>query len=378
MSHLVSFCTATNLQACFSSLQLRQHLRASLRLLMTLPRSFIKEIADRMACGLSIILRGKFPFFEEHEEWTFIGDILDMLAGQASSRTLIFDGIASTVEYSIPNSEGPTDMGRPQLSEEACSSLSRILTRFVLGFYEEDFTLSVPAMLCLEKLYQRQVELLQKTGPKEEGCEVAVQTKSLVPDKELWQNLVVAVYSVCRSTNDDASGHGVECFQRVMSLSPVDQVPMGKWLAVMYLVVMRQPPISADVSRANTFIALGRLLIRALPVLSHEKDFRDDLMDIVEYTAALARENLLQGRQGNVSQIFEKTLQTVTYLANHMVTDEWGGEKMFSEWASETLLTELEGVGTAGASLKNQAAVRKPPLSVFNRVTPMEQKTGGS
>ena len=137
--------------------------------MMTLPRPFIRAIADRMACGLAIILRASFQFFDS-QEWSFMGDTLDALANYSSSRVFVFDGIASTVEFSLPNlendshrglsEEGCSDCERPKLSKEACVALSRILIRFVLGFYQNDLSLSVPAMLCLEKVYRHKVMLM--------------------------------------------------------------------------------------------------------------------------------------------------------------------------------------------------------------------------
>jgi hypothetical protein len=135
---------------------------------------------------------------------------------------------------------------------------------------------------------------------------------------------------------------------------------------------------SADLSRSNTFVLLGNMPMRILPYLSRkqrapEDDNNDkeddndvdddwvdgeDLSDLVRQTASLAGENLRHGRRGRVSALFEKTLQTVTYLSNHMQTDEWKGDKEFGMWASETLLAELEKVGAAGASLQNQNATR--------------------
>ena len=95
--------------------------------------------------------------------------------------------------------------------------------------------------------------------------------------------------------------------------------------------------------------------------------------------AGLAEDNLRHGRRGSVSPLFEKTVQTVTYLSNHMQTDDFKGDKEFGAWASEILSAELEKVGAAGATLKNQAAVQKqesaesmPPLSEVPDASPEE------
>jgi len=376
--------------SCFVLLpQLRPHLRASLHLLMmVLPKSFIRRIADRMACGLAIILRSSFHYFETPNEWAFMGDTLDMLAHSKSARIFVFDGIASTVEYAVPSStsdELPLDSegsgrgavenhmndnragGGPaaELNAEACDTLGRILIRFVLGFYQNDLTLSVPAMLCLEKMYRHKVDLILREGAAldedEDSDAVEVDSSSAAPDKDLWQNFAVSVYSVCRSQDPGMSEQGVKCYERVVLNTSVDQIPDEKWIAILYLIVNKQPPLAADESRAHTFSLLIKLLAHVLPELSHRPDNRDDLVDLISSTAALAADNLRQGRRGTVSPLFAKTLQTVTYLSNDMITDEWTGASEFSAWASETLLAELEKIGAAGASLKNRAAVTKQP-----------------
>jgi hypothetical protein len=314
-----------------------------------------------MACGLAIILRASFHFFETHTDWTLMGDTLDTLAHYRTSRVFVFDGIASTVEFALldiddADYESRADGGgRPVLSKEACDGLSRILTRFVLGFYQNDFSLVVPAMLCLEKIYRRSVELLLEQ--QKDGDEIR-NLRSVVPDKEFWQNIAVAIYSVCRSPDPIVSRQGVKCYRSIILKTDVDQIPDDKWVDVLFLMVNKQPPIAATASRGNTFSILGQLLAHVLPHLSHNEELRDDLVDLMQQVAQLAQENLRQGRRGSVSPLFELTLETVTNLNNQMTTDEWNGEAEFSSWAGDTLLAELERVGAAGAALQNQKAVQ--------------------
>ena len=364
--------------------ELRPNLRVSLHLLvMSCPRVFIRDIADRMACGLAIILRASFPFFESHNEWTFMGDTLDTLANFANARVFVFDGIASTVECAVPQAKGNKDddsrSPQFQLTKEGCGALSRILIRFVLGFYQSDFSLSVPASVCLEKLYRHMnVLILEEEAAyksKKKGKKVKVteeDKKNRIPNKDYWQNIAVALYSVCRSPDPEVSRHGYEICQRIILRAPLQEIPVDKWMAILYLMVNKQPPMAADLSRSNTFVLLGNMLMRVLPYLSKrqrpedaDEDDEDDdmvdsedLSDLVRQTATLAGDNLRHGRRGRVSPLFEKTLQTVTYLSNHMQTDEWEGEKEFGLWASETLLAELEKVGAAGGSVQNQEAVK--------------------
>lgn len=335
--------------------------------MMVLPKTFIRRIADRLACGLAIILRSSFQYFETANEWSFIADSLDTLANFDNARVFVFDGIASTVEYVLPSelSDGLEESSvssmngvAPELSAEACKALSKVLLRFVLGFYKNDLSLCVPAMLCLEKLYQNEVELLCREAAEKDSTAPPMDPTTAAPDKELWQNIVVAVYTVCRSTDSEVSRHGAECLRRIVLSTAIDEIPDDKWIDILFLMANKQPPLVASNSRVNTFAVLGELLSRLLPVLSHRSDNREDLEDLINSTASLAAENLRQGRRGKVSPLFEKTLQTVTYLSNHMETDDWMGETEFSSWASETLLAELEKIGAAGASIKNQAAVQ--------------------
>ena len=384
--------------------ELRPNLRVSLHLLiMSIPKSFVRDVADRMACGLAIILRASFPFFESHNEWTFMGDTFDRLASYSSARVFVFDGIASTVECAVPH-QNKTDKdesgygymdddyenetaddsknGQYSLTKEACGALSRILIRFVLGFYQGDLSLAVPASVCLEKLYLQMNSLAleeEAAAAAKAGNPIEIterDRKSRVPNKDYWQNVTVALYSVCRSPDPDVSRHGYEICQRVILRTSLREIPAEKWLGILHLMVSKQPPTAADLSRANTFVLLGNMLMRVLPYLSkkqrplqstdaEKKDGNmvdgEDLTDVVRQTAILAGENLRNGRRGRVSPLFEKTLQTLTYLSNHMQTDDWKGDKEFGLWASEALLAELEKVGAAGASLQNQVAIQQRP-----------------
>jgi hypothetical protein len=312
-----------------------------------------------MACGLAIILRSSFHFFDTHAEWAIMGDTLDLLSNYRVSRGFVFDGIASTVEYSLPKSETLSDSirgsdtedekprehvkSRPELSKEACSVLSRILTRLVLGFYQGDVSLSVAAMLCLEKLYRHKVTLLLREVGPDETSSSPLDPITAVPDKEFWQNVAVAVYSVCRSTNPATSREGMKCFQRIILKTAVDEIPDEKWIAILYLMVNKQPPYLAEASRSNTFSVLGHLLARVLPAIKYTDDVRADLEDLITQTAALSEENM---RRRGI--LFESTLQTLMYLSSQLSSEKFGGSSEFNRWANEVLLRELERVGNVG------------------------------
>ena len=330
-----------------------------------------------------------------------MGDTLDMLANYHAARGFVFDGIASTVEYSLPSP--PDDVGNndhltsesastltfeqtvksedrenrqvqeqedveqpPPLSKDACTALTKILIRFVLGYYQNDLSLSLPAMLCLEKVYRHLVTLLVNTAgsSKKDAIEDGMRNNSsnaqepaavvaTVPDKELWQNVIVSVYSVCRSIDEESSRCGMECYSRLMHETDVDEIPDDKWLAILYLMVNKQPPLTADVSRANTFTVLGEVLMMILPPLSHRSENWEDLTDLIQQIAGVAEENLREGRQGSVSPLFQQTVQSVTECANAMMSEDFDGDKEFSNWASETLLAELEKFGALGGVATN-------------------------
>ena len=351
---------------------MRPTLRTSLQLIfISIPAQFTKYVADRMACGLAIILRASYHLFVTANEWTFVGDSLDLLAQFGLARTFVFDGIASTVEHALPQygasgevesnpDEHEDDDQHETLSKEACSALSRILIRFALGFYRGDVTLAVPATVCLEKLYRHKNALLIKAKAAENNEPVPKNIRALVPDKEFWQNVAVAVYAVCRSPNPETSKHGYESCQRILLRTPPTQIADEKWIAILFLMVNKQPPTAADFSRANTFVLIGNLLMRTLPHLSKKESNRAELRDLMNQVAGLAEDNLRHGRRGSISPLFDKTLQTCTYLSNHMQTKDWKGDKEFGAWAGELLFAELEKVGAAGAALKNQALVQKP------------------
>lgn len=297
--------------------------------MMTLPRGFIRGTCDRIACGLAIILRSSFQHFEK-QEWSFMGDTLDTLANYDASRVFVFDGIASTVECSIPEEwNHETDQAGLDLSMDACETLSRILTRFVLGFYQSDASLTVPAVLCLEKIYRRKSDILI-------SMETNDQTQAFLV--ESWQNMAVAIYSACRSPDEDISQEGLECFQRNILDSNCD-IPSEKWITIFYLITKKQPPLSSEVSRSNTFNLLVKLITRVVPGLSQKEEYRDDLEDLIGLVVGLAQDNLRHGPRGF---LYKSTFQTSTFVANHLVSEEWEGDKDFGTWASEAFFQVLE------------------------------------
>lgn len=334
--------------------------------LTVLPKdTFVQHIADRMACGLAIILRSSFYLFKTPDEWKFLGDIFDVLSYFPAARGLIFDGIASTIEAAVPQttSKKLDDYEaklreKPTLSVPGAIALQRNLFKYVYGVYQKDLSLSVPAMLCLEKVYKHLIKMLMILQKNDKTRDPSTPLDS-VPDKDLWQRAAVAFYSVCSSTDPDSSKLGWECFQRHVLLTEVSQIADEKWIAMLNLIIQKQPPIEADVARVNTFSVFGEVMIRILPSMTQREKNWKTLTEQTKRFAILADENIRHGRQGGVKPMFEFTVQTLTYLSNEMVSPDFGGEKRYCAWASESLLTVLERAGAAGGAVKNKALTQK-------------------
>lgn len=312
-----------------------------------------------MSCGMAIFLSQKFPLFDSDDEWKFVSDMLDRLAHFGPGRGFVFDGIANAVETQLLPSSQKGDE-KVELSYEGSCVLSRLLIRFIFGTYEKDMSLTVPAMMCLENLYRHMVVLKRSTDSDDDegGVDQNVSVDQ-VPDKELWQNVAVAFYSVCRSMDPNVSQQGSDCFQRFVMSTGFESLPEEKWIAIMFLIVDKQPPVEAHETRVNTFAILGKVLLMTIGPLSKNKGNWEDLTDIITQTAEVVGENLREGRNGAVSPLFESTLQAVTFLSNHMVSSEFGGDEEYCQWASESLLAELEKVGASGGSIKNIQATSK-------------------
>lgn len=315
-----------------------------------------------MSCGMAIFLSQKFPLFESDEEWKFLADMLDRLAHFGAGRGFVFDGIANAVESQLAPSSQKGD-AKNELSYAGSLVLSRLLIRFIFGSYENDMSLVVPAMMCLENLY-RHMAILKCSADSDDDEEGSVDqnTSVEVPDKELWQNVVVAFYSVCRSMDPNVSRQGSDCFQRFVMSTGIESIPDDKWITILFLIVNKQPSVAAHETRVNTCAILCKVLLMTVGHLSNRKENWEDLTDIINQTADVVGENLREGRNGTVSPLFQRTLQAITFLSNHMVSSEFEGNNEYGRWASETLLSELEKVGALGGSISNIEATSRRPL----------------
>lgn len=357
-------------------MQLRPKLKASLYFLPAFPTDiFIGKIADRMACGLAIILRSMYFLFKSQEEWKFFGDSFDVLAQYSVGRLLVFDGIASTIEFAVPElPKGENeDIGleeyedmleeKKTLSLAACASLQRVMFKYVYGAYRKDTSFCLPGMVCLERTYKHMVKLiLIRQSAKDPDADLET-----VPDKDLWYRVAVAMYSVCASPAAKASEEGMHASRRHLITSIfMEEIPDDKWVALLKTMISKQPPVTDVASRVNTFSLLGQLMLRLFPIMTRREKNWKVLTEITKEIIIIADANLKAGKEGGkeTRTLFVFTVKIVTELANQLSSPTFGGEKRYCAWSSETFIKVLEKWGaTGGVSKYKKLTEKAAPLA---------------
>jgi hypothetical protein len=308
-----------------------------------------------MACGLAIILRSSFYLFKAPEDWKFFSDIFDILASYKIGRGLTFDGIASTIEFAVPQLE-TEDIEeyevklkeKPSLSLHASAAMQRVLFKYVYGSYQKDFSLTVPAMICVEKTYKHMVQLtLIRQNNEDPDADL-----DSVPDKELWHRVAVALYSVCDSPDSDISKQGLEACQRHLMEIFMEEIPDSKWIAVLKSMTKKQPPVVAEVSRVNTMSLLGQMIIRLFPIMTVREDNWKVLTEVTKQVVVIADENMQSSQKGK--PLFDYTVKIVANIVKQMASPDFGGEKRYCKWASETFAKALEKNGAVGEAAKGK------------------------
>jgi len=269
-----------------------------------------------------------------------------LLASVRLGRTLTFDGIASTIEYAVPQLE--TDdleayeeklKEKPTLSLQASAAMQRILFKYVYGTYQRDFSYAIPAMICLEKTYKHMVQLILIRRSNEDPD----ADLDSVPDTDLWQRVAIALYSVCKSPEADVSKQGMESCQRHLTSIFMEEIPDDKWIAVLRAMTTKPPPVNADRSRMNTFSLLGQMMIRLFPIMTVREDNWKVLTEITKNVVIIADENMQSSREGR--PLFDFTGKIVANLVHQMASPNFGGEKRYCIWASETFAKCLDKNG---------------------------------
>jgi hypothetical protein len=342
---------------------MRQDLRSSLYLLPSFPKPFMEHIANRTACGLAIIWRNSFYYFKTPDDLKFVGDTFDTLASFRLGRGLTFDGIASTIEFALPNPSitnileyEDTVKEKPTLSIPSCATLQRVLLKYVYGAYEKDYSLTIPAMICIEKTYKHMVQLMlinQKNDPHRNRDDELLS----VPDPDLWHRVSVGYYSMCNNPDEEISKQGLEGCQRHVLISDVTEIPDKNWIALLDTMVKKQAPVSAGMSRINSLSVIAQLMVQLFPTMTTREDNWKVLTEITKQVVIIADENMQKRRAAGTDSaiVFDLTVTIVTHLCNQLASPKFGGERRYCKWASDSFLKVLEKNGAADGTLEQNA-----------------------
>jgi hypothetical protein len=172
-----------------------------------------------------------------------------------------------------------------------------------------------------------------------------------VPDKDLWHKVGTALYNVCASPDQEASKKGLESCQRHFIESIfMDEIPDEQWISILGTMTSTQPPVTAEVSRVNTLSLMGQMMVRLFPIMTKREANFKGLTEITKDIIIIADENMLDGGK----PLFDYTVKIVSSLAKQISSPDFGGDKRYCKWASDTFLLALE---------KNNVKVRKKKSS---------------
>jgi hypothetical protein len=344
---------------------LRDQLLRSLNLIAQLPSSYTSAISDRIGCGAAIILRACFYLFDEKtDDWSTIKSLLDLAAQEPAGRGFVFGGIASvidSIDYAIPSNDtrgaGLSDdenNSQVQLSQSGVEVMASLLLKFMNGSYEDDLSFKVPSMFYIKKVYS-----FSQHFDRAKTDIGSVNNDALLHANE-FETMVTAIYNdACLSTDETTAKKGFESLQGMVVSTPLESMPVPKWLSFLRMVASSPPGIDCPGARAHHLSLAGRLFLTLVPDLSNQKENWTELEESTIAVAAIIRNNLQSGR---AKPLFETTVQTVTNVVNVLslsgFNDGEGGN--FCAWVGETLLCELERVGACGgeSSLMAAAAAR--------------------
>lgn len=328
---------------------MRKQLQASLSLIPLFPKPFIGHIADRTACGMAIIWRSSFFLFNSPKDLKFIGDIFNILASFKLGQGLIFDGIASTIEFTLP---GPSITNileyeekiqeSPTLSIPACVTIQRVLFMYIYGSYQSNFSFAVPAMVCVEKLYMHIVQLMLINKKNEPNRDPEHEFPS-VPDLEIWYKTSVAFYRMCITADDGISKQGLEACQRHMIISDMTEIPDSKWINLINIMINKQPKISSEMSRINSLSMIAQLMLEIFPSMTIKEGNWKALTEITKKIVVIANENMENRSPPDV--LFDLTVTIVTHLSKQLISPKFSGERRYCKWASDSFVTVLQKNG---------------------------------
>jgi len=335
---------------------MRQQLRKSLSLILSFPKPFLGHIADRTACGMAIIWRSSFFLFNSPKDLQFIGDIFNSLASFPLGRGLIFDGIASTIEFSLPDPSSANILEYEEkiqekltLSISACVTIQRVLFMYIYGSYETDFSLAIPAMVCVEKLYRHIVQLMLIDKKNDLSHDPEDEIPS-IPDLDIWYNISVAFYGMCINTDEEISKQGLEACQRHIIISDITEIPDNKWINLINTMIKKQPHTSSSMPRVNSLSIIAQLMLKLFPSMTTRENNWKVLTEITKNVVIIADGNMENRCSPDV--LFDLTVTIVTHLSDQLASPKFAGERRYCKWASDSFVKVLKKNGVLVAGIK--------------------------
>jgi hypothetical protein len=285
------------------------------------------------------------------------------LASFRLGRGLTFDGIASTIENALPDASISNILAyedrvkeSPTLSIGACVALQRVLFKYIYGAYEGDFSLAVPAMVCVEKTYHHVVQLMQIAQKNDPKIDPELELPS-VPDLEMWQRISVAFYSICNNTDREISKKGLQGCIRHIFVSDLSEIPDKRWVALFNTMTLKQAPVSACTARVNTLTMIAQLMIKVFPDMTLRQENWEILTEVTKQVVEIADFNMgsRKAEDPDSEELFELTAIVVTHLAAQLASPKFGGERRYCKWASDSFVKILQkhnamGVAAAAAN----------------------------
>jgi len=326
--YLMERACVTILRSCihlFDKEEMRPLLLESLEMLATAPDFLMRQIADRVACGVAIILRGSYATLKSEAEWLLMRRLLD-IAKFDSGRKIMFDGIASCIEFEL-NANSDAQYGLGPVGQKLFLD---VLEEFVAGAYNGDTSLRIPAMNFMQALFY---------------------SFGLSENEIMWQKVAFSFYEASLSPHSETAKHAIECLQKLIFTTEVDAISETMWLTLYSEIIISRPPsLTRTKVRTSCLIILSRSLLITMPKLIKEsKENWETMADIIAGVASMVRENI-SGRHDGI--LFESTVQHVTNMANVMALPEYDRGLGFSQWAADLLVSELEKVGAAGGIVR--------------------------
>jgi len=284
-----------------------------------------------------------------------IGDMFNDIAHFPLGRGLIFDGIASTIEATLPSSSISNVLEyedkvreKPTLTIPACATLQRILFMFIYGEYDGDYSLTIPAMRCVEKLYKHVVQLMfieQKNDP----IHNRDHELSTVPNLDLWYGISIAFFTACTNPNEKISKQGLEACQQHTFVPNMDEITDSKWIALINNMISKQPPVVPVMPRINALSIIAQLMVKLFPSMTSREDNWKILTELTKRVVSIADENLSGRRSPDI--LFDLTVTIVTHLSVQLGSAKFGGDKRYCKWASDLFTKVLGKNGAAKANM---------------------------